>query len=148
MAEQSTGASFGDTDSRICIYPCYLNSNLSGSKGRKIPKSKGVKDPTTPQIYDIVHKILQLPAEMERKRHPKDWRYLGRVRVSLKDSSGMFIKEEVKDRRDLLLKVAELLPKHPARALEGSSSSKNSVPGKEQKKASGGVGQLPSRKKK
>ena len=147
MVEQST--SFGETDSRLCIYPCYLNSSLSSSKGRKIPKSKAVKDPTTPQIYDIVQKILQLPAEMERKRHPKDWRYLGRVRVSLQNSNGQYIKEEIKSRRDLMLKVAELLPKHPARSSDGvAKSSSASTAGKEQKKTSGGLGALPSRKKK
>lgn len=144
MAEQST--SFGGADSRLCIYPCYLNSTLSTSKGRKIPKSKAVEDPTTPQIYDIVQKILQLPAEMERKRHPRDWRYLGRVRVYLKDSNGRYIKEELKNRKDLMLKVAELLPKHPARSSDGGVATK--TVGKEQKKASGGVGSLPSRKKK
>lgn len=144
MVEQST--SFGGADSRLCLYPCYLNSSLSSSKGRKIPKSKAVEDPTTPQIYDIVQKILQLPAEMERKRHPKDWRYLGRVRVSLKNSNGQYIKEEIKTRRDLMLKVAELLPKHPARSSDGVA--KSSAPGKEQKKAPGGLGALPSRKKK
>ena len=144
MAEQST--SFGGVDSRVCIYPCYLNSKLSSSKGRKIPISKAVEDPTTPQIYDIVQKILQLPAEMERKKHPKDWRYLGRVRVSLKDGNGSFIKDDLKSRKDLMLKVAELLPKHPARSSDGNTAPK--AAGKEQKKASGGVGSLPSRKKK
>lgn len=145
MVEQST--SFDGTDSRLCIYPCYLNSNLSTSKGRKIPKSKAIEDPTTPQIYDIVHKILQLPAEIERKRHPKDWRYLGRVRVSLKDSNGSYIKEELKSRKDLMLKVAELLPKHPARS-SGEGTATKSAGKEQQKKASGGVGSLPNRKKK
>lgn len=146
MAEQST--SFGSGDSRLCIYPCYLNSNLSASAGRKIPKSQAVENPTTPQIFDIVHKVMQLPAEIERKRHPKDWRYLGRVRVALKDSKGNYIKEDLKSRRDLLLKVAELLPKHPARSSDQSTAAKKSAIGKDQKKASGGLGSLPNRKKK
>lgn len=130
-------------DSRVCIYPCYLNSTVSASKGRKIPKDKAVENPTTPQIFDIVHKILKLPAEMQRNRHPKDWKYLGRVRVSLKDDNGSYIKEELSSRKALMMRVAELLPKHPSReGKEGGSGSSSQEPA-----AAGGVGSLPARKK-
>jgi len=139
------GTATFDGDSRVCIYPCYLNSQLSETKGRKIPKSKAVVDPTTPQIFDIVSKIIQLPAEMERKRHPIDWRYLGRVRVSLKDSNGSYIKEDLKNKKALMLKVAELLPRHPARE-EQQQAEASKKPAKVS--ASGGVGALPARKKK
>lgn len=58
--------------------------------------------------------------------------------MSLKDDSGSYIKEELRSRKSLMIKVAELLPKHPAR--QGSSSEEPAA-------ASGGVGSLPARKK-
>lgn len=97
---------------------------------------KSVENPTTPEIYDVVQKIIKLPAEIEvgmialvlvvwngmewnvllwylerrrrrwehrfryiyvqRKRHPRDWMYLGRVRVQLKDSeSGELLHKDI-----------------------------------------------------
>jgi len=50
---------------RVCVYPCYINSAKTGSQGRKLPVDKSVENPTTPEIYDVVQKIIKLPAEIE-----------------------------------------------------------------------------------
>jgi signal recognition particle subunit SEC65 len=50
---------------RVCVYPCYINSAKTGSEGRKLPVDKSVENPTTPEIYDVVQKIIKLPAEIE-----------------------------------------------------------------------------------
>jgi len=47
------------------VYPCYINSAKTGSQGRKLPVDKSVENPTTPEIYDVVQKIIKLPAEIE-----------------------------------------------------------------------------------
>lgn len=47
------------------MYPCYINSAKTGSQGRKLPVDKSVENPTTPEIYDVVQKIIKLPAEIE-----------------------------------------------------------------------------------
>ena len=50
---------------RVCVYPCYINSAKTGSQGRKLPVDKSVENLTTPEIYDVVQKIIKLPAEIE-----------------------------------------------------------------------------------
>lgn len=79
---------------------------------------------------------------MQRKTHPKDWKYLGRVRVHLKDDAGKLLNPDVPSRefpavvatpasgsppltpvslpfyfagQALMVKVAELVPRHPGR---------------------------------
>lgn len=32
---------------------------------------------------------------LQRKRHPKDWKYLGRIRVQIKDDKGEVINNDV-----------------------------------------------------
>lgn len=38
----------------ICIYPLYLNSKKTLVEGRRIKKEKGVENPTSQEIYDIL----------------------------------------------------------------------------------------------
>lgn len=54
-----------DAMQRVCVYPCYINSAKTGSQGRKLPVDKSVENPTTPEIYDVVQKVIKLPAEIE-----------------------------------------------------------------------------------
>lgn len=38
----------------ICIYPLYINSKKTLAEGRRIKKEKGVENPTSQEIFDIL----------------------------------------------------------------------------------------------
>lgn len=45
---------------------------------------------------------------VQRKRHPRDWKYLGRVRVQLKDQeTGAPLKSEIATRTSLVLQLLD-----------------------------------------
>lgn len=134
MAQAAAMAQQKDTSTWVSIYPCYLNAEFSTSRGRKIPLSLAHKNPFAPHIYETVLRHLSLPCVLERKRHPKDWKYLGRIKVCIKDpDTGSYLREDIKSRQQLYKKVAEMMPRQAA---------------PEASKKQGGVGGLPSRKKK
>jgi signal recognition particle subunit SEC65 len=91
------------------VYPCYLNANKSVAEGRKVPRAAAADNPNTQEIFDCVAQGLKLPAEIERKRHPRDWMWLGRVRVALRGAGGELLNPEVPDREHLIAAVAAVL---------------------------------------
>eukprot|EP00887_Chlorella_sp_A99_P002125 scaffold21.g2125.t1 len=103
-------------DRRVIIYPHYIMRSKSVSEGRRIPKDKACENPTAPEILDCVVNGLNLQAEIEDKAYPRDWLIRGRVRVLLRNEDGSPVNPDVANRRTLLLKVAELVPRHPRRA--------------------------------
>jgi len=52
---------------------------------------------------------------LQRKRHPKDWDVygMGRVKVSLTDEKGAYVKDEIRTRKELFRAVAKLMKEHP-----------------------------------
>lgn len=102
-------------DKRVILYPAYINSKRTVAQGRRIPSDKACEDPNVMEIYDCL-KYLKLPADIEDKQYPRDWwMSRGRLRVQLFQEDGTPTNPEVPTRRDMLLKVAELVPKHPGR---------------------------------
>jgi signal recognition particle subunit SEC65 len=91
------------------VYPCYLNANKSVAEGRKVPRAAAADNPNTQEIFDCVAQGLKLPAEIERKRHPRDWMWLGRVRVALRGAGGELLNPDVPDREHLIAAVAAVL---------------------------------------
>ena len=152
MAQHAATANRPNVDSSrwVCIYPCYLNKTFSVADGRKIPLSLALDKPVlAPHIFDTVANKLKLPAVLQRKRHPRDWDDygIGRVKVSLTDEHGAFIKDDIKTRKQLLRAVAELMKKHPMAVPQIPSVA--SITGQQQPKMKqGGVKSLPARKKK
>lgn len=115
-------------DKRIIIYPNYINSRMSVAEGRRVPVPKACEDPTIQEILDSL-KHLKLPAEPENKAYPRFWLVRGRVRVELKNSDGSLVNPEIPNRRTLLKRIAELIPRHPNRQGKkvGQSSSGGSL---------------------
>eukprot|EP00798_Chlamydomonas_sp_ICE-L_P027708 gene27708-7352_t len=66
-------------------------------------------------MYDCC-KILNIPCIWEDKHYPRDWFIRGRLRVELKKADGTPTNPAIPDRRTLLIKIAELVPKHPNRS--------------------------------
>ena len=101
----------------MMIYPLYLNSKKSISKGRLIPLSKCVDNPTTKEIAKVLssggfHIMLE-----EKKVHPlepsRDCLFVGRVRVQFwKDGPDReSIYPEFSNRKVFLIFIAEQISK-------------------------------------
>ncbi|GFR48744.1 hypothetical protein Agub_g10702 [Astrephomene gubernaculifera] len=103
-----------NADKRVIVYPQYLDSKRTVAEGRRIPKHLAADEPSTHEVFDIV-KALKFEAEIEAKHYPRDWIPRGRVRVLIKGDDGKPVNPDIPDRRSLLLRIAELVPKHPNR---------------------------------
>lgn len=131
-----------DKDRRIIVYPAYINSKRTVSEGRRIPADKACEDPHVVEMIDCC-KYLKLPAEIEDKQYPRDWWLSrGRLRVQLFNEGGTPINPEIPTRREMLLRIAELVPKHPNRhkkpgqKSEGASGSGSSAAASSSKQSS------------
>ncbi|CDP04630.1 unnamed protein product [Coffea canephora] len=99
----------------IVLYPIYINSKKTIAEGRRISVSKACENPTCVEIHDCcIH--LKLPCAIEvDKAYPRDFMQRGRVRVMLKREDGSLFNPAISSRKQLMLRVAELVPKHSNR---------------------------------
>lgn len=81
----------------IILYPVYFNSKCPRSKGRRVSKSRAVKNPTVDEIYKAV-RALGLNCTIEKdKHHPARWfEREGRIVVSTTLKKTQLIKEVAK----------------------------------------------------
>ncbi|GLC46906.1 signal recognition particle 19kDa [Pleodorina starrii] len=107
-------------DKRVIVYPQYLDANKTVAEGRRIPKDLACDAPFVSELYDCCN-LLKLESAIEAKHYPRDWLPKGRIRVQLKGDDGKPVNPEIPNRRTLLLKLAELIPKHPGRAAGGKA---------------------------
>ncbi|KAL2547605.1 Signal recognition particle 19 kDa protein [Forsythia ovata] len=99
----------------IVFYPIYINSKKTIAEGRRINVSKACENPTYAEIYDCCSH-LKLPCAIEsEKSYPRDFMQRGRVRVQLKREDGSLYNPAISSRKQLMLHVAELVPRHPGR---------------------------------
>lgn len=108
-------------DKRVIVYPNYLNSTKTVAEGRRIPKDKACSNPQLMEMLDSCTKGLMLPAALENKAYSRDWLVRGRLRVQLKDSDGKPVNPNIPTRTVLMLRMAELIPKHPMRRQKAST---------------------------
>ncbi|KAH8739496.1 signal recognition particle SPR19 [Cryptosporidium ryanae] len=94
----------GDTSNWKIIYPVYLDKKRSISKGRVVSFLNCIENPTVAEIAEVCIQ-LGIPCQIERKRHPKDYRFFGRVRYSLLDSNGDPYNKQILSKRQLLISV-------------------------------------------
>merc|ERR1719262_1655995 len=110
-----------DTSRWNVIYPNYLNSKKTVPEGRRIAISKGVEHPHPAEMAEICE-YLKIPHVLEMdKAYPRDWLIRGRVRVLLKTPEGNFTHQEVHSKKDLMLKMGELIPKLKSRVTGGQA---------------------------
>lgn len=138
-------------DKRIIIYPDYINAVKTVAQGRRIPKELAVEWPTAVEMIDACVKGMGLQAEYERKMYSRNWTVeqgkelcFGRVRVALRKPDGSPVNPEVPTRRELMVRMAELVRRHPDRtsgakkgAAAAASSSGAAAGGKQSGKKSG-----------
>jgi signal recognition particle subunit SRP19 len=67
-----------------CLYPVYFDVTRSRADGRKVDKSRAVKNPLAREIADACGSLGLRTMFEPGKTHPKDWANPGRVRVLLK----------------------------------------------------------------
>ncbi|CAM8993100.1 unnamed protein product [Rhodiola kirilowii] len=123
----------------VVFYPIYINSKKTIAEGRRISMSKACENPTCIEIYDSCN-YLKLPAAIEiDKAYPRDFMQRGRVRVLLKREDGTFYNPAITSRKQLMLQVAEMVPRHHGRikkqeAAPASTSGPSTKSGKGKKK--------------
>ncbi|XP_021889436.1 signal recognition particle 19 kDa protein [Carica papaya] len=122
----------------IVLYPVYINSKKTIAEGRRISVSKACENPTCMEIGDCCSH-LKLPYRIEvDKAYSRDFMQVGRVRVLLKREDGTLLNPAISSRKQLMVHVAELVPRHPGRAKKQEASSASSNAGPSSKSGKGG----------
>ncbi|XP_072965175.1 signal recognition particle 19 kDa protein-like [Typha angustifolia] len=124
----------------IVLYPVYINSKKTIAEGRRISAEKACENPNCIEIDDCC-RYLKLPSAIELdKAYPRDFMQRGRVRVQLKREDGSLVNPAIATRKQLMFRVAELVPKHHGRtkkqepaATSTTGPSKSSKGGKKKK---------------
>ncbi|CAA0825452.1 Signal recognition particle 19 kDa protein [Striga hermonthica] len=107
----------------VVLYPIYINSKKTLAEGRRINAGKACENPTCTEIYDCCVN-LKLPCAIEtEKAYPRDFMQRGRVRVLLKREDGSLCNPTVSSRKQLMLHVAELVPRHRGRTKKQEAAS-------------------------
>ncbi|KAM0911492.1 hypothetical protein ACQ4PT_013413 [Festuca glaucescens] len=97
------------------IYPVYLNSKKTVAEGRRIAAAKACPDPTCIEIADSCA-FLKIPRAIELdKAYPRDFFQVGRVRVQLTNDDGSPVNPAIRTKKQLMIQIAELVPKHHGR---------------------------------
>ncbi|KAK9288678.1 hypothetical protein L1049_017141 [Liquidambar formosana] len=110
----------------VVLYPVYINSKKTIAEGRRICATKACENPTCAEIGDCCSH-LKLPFAIEiDKAYPRDFMQRGRVRVLLKREDGTFLNPAISSRKQLMLHVAELVPRHPGRTKKQEPASTSS----------------------
>ncbi|KAM7531447.1 hypothetical protein LguiB_034857 [Lonicera macranthoides] len=97
------------------LYPVYINSKKTIAEGRRINANKACENPTCAEIADcLAHLKIPFAIEVD-KAYPRDFMQRGRVRYLLKREDGTLINPALSSRKQVMLQVAELVPRHPGR---------------------------------
>ncbi|KAI3812828.1 hypothetical protein L1987_17540 [Smallanthus sonchifolius] len=114
------------------LYPVYINSKKTIAEGRRIPALKACENPTALEIGDCCGH-LKIPFAIEiDKAYSRDFMQVGRVRVMLRRSDGSLNNPLIASKKQLMLRIAELVPRHPGRIKkqEAAVSTSNAAPSK------------------
>ncbi|XP_058757307.1 signal recognition particle 19 kDa protein [Vicia villosa] len=123
----------------IVLYPVYINSKKTVAEGRRIGISKSCENPTCVEIGDCCN-YLKLPFAIEiDKAYPRDFMQRGRVRVLLKKEDGTLINPAISSRKQLMLSIAEMVPRHHGRTKkQETASASTTTAGPSNKSGKGG----------
>lgn len=64
------------------IYPCYINSEFTRDKGRRVSKAFTVENPKAEEIINVLAEA-GFPAKFEKKQHPADFFVQERVKYTI-----------------------------------------------------------------
>lgn len=75
------------------LYPCYFNAALQRNEGRRVPRSRSIKNPVMADIVQAAKKA-GLTFRVEEKHHPSCWwRREGRMVVMWDGSKESLLKK-------------------------------------------------------
>ncbi|XP_057731263.1 signal recognition particle 19 kDa protein-like isoform X2 [Arachis stenosperma] len=121
----------------IVLYPVYMNSKKTMAEGRRIGLSKACENPTCAEIGDCCN-YLKLPFAIEiDKAYPRDFMQRGRVKVLLKKEDGNLFNPNISSRKQLMLRVADMVPKHHGRTKKQEAAVSTSNAGASNKSGKG-----------
>ena len=113
-------ATHADESRFVCIYPAYINSKKTRAQGRRVSKTKAIDNPSATEIRDILENAgLKVVLEANRlypREESREQQHRGRVRVQLKDDKNVLLKEQFKNKDDLLFYLTEMIPKLKTRS--------------------------------
>jgi len=120
----------------ICLYPVYINSAKTLAEGRRIPKEKGIENPTPQELRDVLA-TANLNIGVEAKWYPRELSHdnvtRGRIRVQLRNDDGTPANPDFPSRNSVLLYAAEMIPKLKTRQQKGSDTGQTQQAGNKKK---------------
>jgi len=126
-----------DRERWICIYPVYLNSLKTRAEGRRIPKEKGIENPTYQELRDVFA-AANLNVGVENKLYSREQSreniYRGRIRIQLRNDDGSPLNQDFPSRDSILLYACEMIPKLKTRQQKSTESSQVQQSGANKKK--------------
>jgi signal recognition particle subunit SRP19 len=111
-----------------CIYAQYIDAKKTIREGRRLSKEKSVENPTLDEMAEICA-YFKLPYVIEyTKSYSRSWIIPGRLRVLIENTSEneLDTNNKIASKRDLMLKMGELIPKLKSRCLASTNSKKSS----------------------
>jgi signal recognition particle subunit SRP19 len=82
------------SDEKQVLWPHYFDINVPRSRGRRVPKSLGIKDPKVEQIAEACRRLGLKPKVEDSARHSAtSWRKTGRVLIVKKEKKEEIIKK-------------------------------------------------------
>ncbi|XP_062340536.1 signal recognition particle 19 kDa protein [Osmerus eperlanus] len=127
-----------DKDRYICIYPAYVNSKKTLAEGRRIPSEKAVENPTCVEIRDVLTAAganILVENSMYSREWNRDVTFRGRVRVQMKQEDGTLCSDKFATRKDVMIYVAEMIPKLKTRSQKSGGADSGSQQGETGKKS-------------
>ncbi|XP_066500665.1 signal recognition particle 19 kDa protein [Hoplias malabaricus] len=125
----------------LCIYPAYINNKKTIAEGRRIPSEKAVENPSCAEIRDVLTAAGMNVLFENDKFYPREWnrdvQFRGRVRVQIKNEDGSLYQDKFTSKKDIMLYVAEMIPKLKTRTQKsggGDSAAQQGEGGKKGKK--------------
>uniref|UniRef100_A0A7S0M5N2 Signal recognition particle 19 kDa protein n=1 Tax=Cryptomonas curvata TaxID=233186 RepID=A0A7S0M5N2_9CRYP len=105
----------------VVIYSPYINKHKSIQEGRRISVAQACEDPSAWEILEVCKRLFPEDCvDAENKGYSRDYEaqwppMRGRIRVRLFDDKGKPTNPELTSRKQLFIKVAELIPKIASR---------------------------------
>ena len=144
------------------VYPAYIDAAKTIALGRKLSKAdavpfklRGMIQVMTQNGPMVIDKMavdiaqacasLNIPGALEPKTYPRDILCRGRVRVRIVDEEGKPLREDIKNRRDLFLKLAAQIKINLAKA--PPPQQQQQAPAAQKQVANAGAGGGGSKKK-
>mmetsp|Transcript_19622 Transcript_19622/g.55170 ORF Transcript_19622/g.55170 Transcript_19622/m.55170 type:complete len:158 (-) Transcript_19622:57-530(-) len=123
------------------LYPNYINSKKTQEEGRRIAAAQAAEHPHAAEMAEICE-YLKIPHVLEMdKAYPRDWLIKGRIRIMLKTPEGAWAHPEIHTKKDVMLKMGELIPKLKSRVAgpqavqqQAASAGSGAAPNKTAKK--------------